>query len=340
MLRIITSKKEIKFCQEELFHLLNKMMTGKSKLYIGSMGGGEEYLVTYSKNLGIWWYKGISDNRKRYWNAFGFGNSPETLTQDYFIEINYPIEGINKRVAAIWAQDEAGKIFLLHSGKMGGGKKGFTKEFFINHFKGTYTLVNLGDEIKEYVLIGSLQDELFSYQIAGYVKEVFRIKNIPEDYSTKSPTKVTSFDFTNEFFGKRNPYSLQHEVSPNCDHGLIVNELARLFKLKKIKFANDRRKDLFLLDYNGKHTHLFEIKSSLSLQNIYTAIGQLFLNCNKIKSKPALIFVCPEEIDEQLIIDLKALEISTITFSWKKGVPKFKNIEKIFNARYRNQTQN
>jgi len=289
MLRIIDSRGEIKSCQNELFSLLNKKKTGRTNFYLGTRGGGHDYLVSYSNDLNIWWYKGISDNKTRYWNAFGVGNSPDKLNQDYFIEINYPIEGIDKRISAIWGKDEAGKIFLLHSGKMGGGRKGFTKEFFLRHFNGTYTSVNLGDEIKEYVLIGSLQDDLFPYQIAEYVKEVFRIKNIPTDFNkTIVDIEKSSFKFNEEFFGKRNPYSLQPEVSANCNHGLIVKELAKFFNSRKIKYANDKRKDLFILNSDNKHTHLFEIKTSLSLQNIYAAIGQLFLNCSTIKFKPAL----------------------------------------------------
>lgn len=329
MLKIISSKAEIAYCQTELFSRLDKMKSGKKQFYLGTRGGGGFYLVSYSSELGIWWYKGVANNKKRYWNAFGVGSSPETLTQDYFIEINYPMQGTNRRVAALWAKDEWGKIFLMHSGKMGGGKKGFTKEFFFQHYNGTYESVNFLNKKNEYVLIGGLYDTLLPYQVAQYVKEVFRIKNI----NISSTELVSSFEkesiiFSEEFSGKKTPYSLQMEVAPNCNHGLIVNELAKILNSMNLAYGNDKRKDLFIVKSNNSHTHLFEIKSAISLQNIYTAIGQLFLNSQRLKIKPHLIFVCPEEIPSELVTDLKSLNIITITFSWEKGIPKFKNLNR------------
>src|SRR5687768_5184918 len=100
---------------------LKKFKSGTVTTQIGYKGNSWLHEVEYSNELGIWWTFRIANNKKRYWNAFGIGK-PDRQT-NIITEINYPIEGIDFRVAACWGEDAIGGIYLLHSGKIGGGKK-------------------------------------------------------------------------------------------------------------------------------------------------------------------------------------------------------------------------
>ena len=101
----------------------------------------------------------------------------------------------------------------------------------------------------------------------------------------------------------------------------------KLISLGKFVY-NDRLRDLYTINKNGKVDNVFEIKSNPNRQSIYTAIGQLFLN-NLYFKKVTRFVVLPEEIDIELIKDFELIDIKTITFKWKNNEAVFKGLGKV-----------
>jgi hypothetical protein len=64
------------------------------------------------------------------------------------------------------------RSYVLHRGKIGGGKKGVGLALFRNNFVGKWTSVE-GDEV---VSIGAIASADFITQVSSFVKEVDRIK--------------------------------------------------------------------------------------------------------------------------------------------------------------------
>lgn len=115
---------------------------------------------------GIW--VGFRRLKNRFWNAFG-------LTTDFksiVCEIKFPFSDVNPRVAGALASDSTGHIWVLHRGRIGGGKKGIGKQIFEKNFRGSRMSV----EGEEMAVVGSLSDSSFIEHVAGFVKQIAAIK--------------------------------------------------------------------------------------------------------------------------------------------------------------------
>ena len=58
------------------------------------------------------------------WNAFGTERPYPGAGLDIACEINFPYEGINRRVAGVFAEDANGTVYVMHRGLIGGSKVG------------------------------------------------------------------------------------------------------------------------------------------------------------------------------------------------------------------------
>ena len=68
---------------------------------------------------------------KKCWNGFGIGQPAAGKKVSIAAEINFPTEGLNRAVSGVFAEDNDGGVWVLHRGKIRGGK-----ELFFRHFGG------------------------------------------------------------------------------------------------------------------------------------------------------------------------------------------------------------
>lgn len=333
-MRVVTQKKEIEKLHLKWMAKLEKFASEAIIARTGHKGNSFDKEVLYSKELDIWWdMGGFSEGKSgvRYWNAFGIGKPVPKRIANIICEINYPLEGINKRVAANWVQD--GKDFLLvHSGKIGGGRKGVGKMGFIENYNGVFEETDSSDLPKEVTVIGNLKDENLPYQIKNFVYEASRIK----DLLVKNETRITSTDplekikhsFNEEFVGTKEYKHRKGKVSATANHGLVVNNLKKLIEEKGVLVANDQQRDLYIYNKKAKIETVFEIKTSLKSQTIFTAVGQLFVNNARLNPVPRLIYVIPEKPNGNLAKTLKKLNIETLVYNLSEGKTTFYKLEK------------
>lgn len=76
------------------------------------------------------------------------------------------------------ARDEAGKLHLLHRGKIGGGRTGISKKLFWDRYQGETRMVRDGGRETEMALVGALDTPDFVEAVAAFIYEVDRIKRI------------------------------------------------------------------------------------------------------------------------------------------------------------------
>ena len=125
-MKIVQDQNKIRRLHAKLKRSLDKYKSEDLQVLTGHKGNSYYVDAAYSKELNIWWdIAGIVEGNsgERFWNAFGIGRPRENKLAHIICEINYPNGGINKRVAAAWVE-ENGEYVLIHSGKIGGGRKG------------------------------------------------------------------------------------------------------------------------------------------------------------------------------------------------------------------------
>lgn len=328
MFQGIIDKQQLSILQKRLKAKLNLLKPQKHTITIGYQGASLQTTVFYSPDLNIWWDLGIANNKKRYWNAFGVGIPKVNSSNNITLEINNPIEGVNFLTAANWARDEYGNFYLFHSGKIGGGKKGIGQKKFIEKYVGELYEVVFEKRIRKSALVGKLKEADFVNQLAFFVNQVANFKNLKT-----TGEEIKNYSFSKEFDGKK-IYSLPEQIVTNGNHGIIVNELFSVLKSQGKQVGSNGshgRIDLFTFNLNNELLYLFEVKSNISLQSIYTAIGQLLVYSYPLKIKPALVFVCPNNLSKKMKDMLYSIGVNVLEFKWLKGKPVFIKINEIMN---------
>jgi len=327
-IEILQNKREIKFAMGAFQRAL---VRASSKSVVGGIGypGGSFEDSIYSFNKRTLWFCPADLGLNRYWNGFGSETPAEGRDVPIDVEINFPKTGINRTVAGAFARDSiSSQVFVVHRGKIGGGRQGVSKTTFWEHFRGAKVIVNDGDRESEVALIGALDSSRLLAQVDLFVGEVRRIKKLVTSGDIEAGEKS---QFREEFGGKKT-YEMPDSVEASCDHGIVVNQLAENIVACGGEVANDRHRDLYVVGPGGGVHLLFEIKTDCSTTSLYSAVGQLMLHGRTGgMHAPLLIAVLPrEDVTSEMQSRMEELGIETLAYSWEDKLrPVFPELEEI-----------
>ena len=329
MLKLISNKSEIAKCQKIIEDLLKESLKKHEELTIGYQGGNLQNEVYYNESL---WYSTLilKDDATipRYWNAFGIGKR-EDGNQIIVVEINPALEGVTKQVAGLFAIDETtGDYFLLHRGKIGGGRKGIGKEAFKNWYRGKW--VDVFDENKnkeEAILISSINSSAFTTKVISFVDEVAKFKQeVSNGKNSRADNNIEGYvTFDPEFHGvKKGKRKSKFEYESN--HGLVVNELDKY--VQETLSRNQATFNSSLIDLgirqNNKVIKIFEVKTSNERQAIYTGIGQLMFHSSGSDEIEKVIVLPNDNFPSEFLDIFDDLKIRIIKYSISKNEVIFK----------------
>jgi hypothetical protein len=284
MLRHIHETKNKKAAQAILERNLKAALKRQGTLNIGFPGGNVDETV-YSAGEGKLWvaFSGPSKGSAvpRYWNAFGV-YKPDRPAQTITVEINIAIDSNTAQVAGFFAEDsDTGDIFLMHSGKVGGGRPGIGKSSFLVWSKAKLVeLAEEGGKIRSGIAVSKLDDPDLAGRIWRFVRNVhgFKAEAAAGGLDTlEFKRRIVEFDrYSKEFSGKKRGIrggAFEYVTY----HGDIVQKLfddrtARLASGEKV--FNSPLIDLFVKN-NGVLSEVYEVKTGIGRQMLYTAIGQL-----------------------------------------------------------------
>ena len=169
------------------------------------------------------------------------------------------------------AKDESGEVYVVHSGRIGGGRKGVGRGLFVEHFAGSrqWAGVERNGKRKDVVVVSALDDDSLVQNLAHFAGEVRRIKGLA---GRGKPAPAPPGAYSREFSGYRKPYSTKGEIRAGVEHGRIVHGLHDLAAGMGIQAWNNRPTDLLL---RRKATAMLEVKTGDDRYSRYTAIGQL-----------------------------------------------------------------
>lgn len=331
MFTIVSRGVEIEQLHLQLSKHLEEYTTHKITVYVGYKPNRLLLELNYSKVLGIWWT--FQKQTDKYWNSYGIGEPSEKHNNSITCEINYPLDAIYPRLAGGLAKNEDGEAILIHSGRIGGGKAGVGKKLFIDNYIGEAVEIKVKDSMHEYVPVGSLNSERFANQVALFVKEVARIKDLPKLESPVvpaiTPANKLKTTFNDEFWGKKY-IPANHSGIAICDHGLVVNSFKELLLKKDFHVANNQYRDLYIIKKGVIVDTVFEFKTGTDRQSVYSAIGQLQLINTTLKPKPKYVMVLPLGLSDEIQRTIRSLEIELLEYTWENnGKVKFIKPEKL-----------
>lgn len=328
MIQILDDPKTIKKLQTEFIRNLTRQFREAVNCYIGYRGGTERAKLHYSSQLDAW-LTTKDDLDSRYWNGFGIGQPEEETLDQLTTEINFPKNGLDRRIGGAFGKDENGNILVLHRGKIGGGRAGIGKTLFRDKYRGAFVTVMDGEITSELALIGELKSAKLARQVANFVNEVRRIKDDTPKTSSPTTTSPTTTDhnFSNEFAGTKT-YTKPEIIQAQCNHGIVVNALADELDKRNFKIGNDRNRDLYITTNSGKIKTIFEVKTDTLNGSLYSAIGQLILYSIGLGNETKLFLVLPDQLKTTIENKVNSIGLDILYYDWQYDQPTFKDLDK------------
>ena len=319
-LYVIDDEDEISKCQDMLAERLRTVGELKRGNY-GHQGHNDDLDMYRFLEEKFWWgyMRIIEGTSPRHWNAFGLAESfTDSKTFDITCEINVRLSKGTWHVAGAFARDGDGETYIVHSGRIGGGRKEIGRNLFMSHFAEPRLWIGVerNGAVKPAVVVSPLDDGDLIQNLAFFVKEVHRIKGLAnkkelsgDGMNIPAPPPRPG-GFSPEFEGYRRPYSIKKEIQAGGKHGRIVRALYDLATVRGIEAWNNQRTDLFL---KRKAIAMLEVKTGKDVQSRYTAIGQLLYHSGSDK-RTRLVAVFPS-IDNEFKNVLRRLGIAGVTWS-------------------------
>jgi hypothetical protein len=325
--RVLEDGSAIRRCQRQLVGRFKPFADEKISVIIGHMGESFKARVTWSHDLGIWFLsKKLTENR--YWNAFGIGKPAKGASISSTCEISFPLNGLDRRVTGAFVKDSTGRIFMVHRGKIGGGRKGIGKSLFESEYRGVWAVAEDGDMETAVVVVGQLESPRFARQVAKFVHKVGIIKDRGTSRSPQTTIDFDEFCFSEELVGKEYCKS-ERTYDVECDWGLVVHDLASLLEGQGRKVANDGDKNLFIVDPAGRIDAIFEVEVDQMAKSLYAGAARLLLNSVNLSPRPRLILVVPGQPDKTFENKLRRMGIELLFFDWRGEKAVFPNLEKL-----------
>jgi hypothetical protein len=312
MLALVVESKRKKAAQKELERNLKRALQHQGVCKIGSRGGNIDLPLYSAGNDDLWAaFGGRIEGRatRRYWNAFGVYNS-SSLVQSISVEINVPTETNGAGVAGFFAEDEqTGEIYLMHTGRVGGGRTGVGKTHFL--FWSMEKLINVKGEdggLRGGIIIGKLN----AVDFVDRVREFVRIVQDFKDTAKRGGTQTSDFEegvqefdrYREEFSGRKGGVRRGGGLEYITYHGEIVRKLRdERRRLRPGAQASNTPLIDLLVKMNGVCLEMYEVKTGAGRQMLYTAIGQILTHAASKGGEVAKYLVIPA--DETIPQDLE-----------------------------------
>jgi len=323
MFSLIESKQEIAQAQRKLEGTVQRDFPRRVVKNIGYPGGTTRNARVFTDGR-YWFWSSDHDDPKasnpRRLNWFGLFR--ENADLQISVEINTAYQGRNDQVAGFFARDnETRSVYLFHSGRVGGGKKGVRKSAFLTWSnQHPIDVVDVSGGLREGVLVMPVEGTAATRSARRYIDAIADFKQAVRagkvDTAEFQQKRKELEDFYAESRGRRRGRR-PGEIDYLSRHGDVVDALyswrrstplpngARLVKSILIDMGVAVGRDL---------VEVFEVKTSASRPDVYAAIGQLMVHGTGDSCRRVIVLPYKEAMTSDLRDALDRLRIELLRF--------------------------
>lgn len=325
---MLEGRAEIAAAQKLLESTLKSQSDGKQKKTIGYPGGNRPGATV--NTFEEWWSWSLRTSKddpsaSRNLNWFGLW-SEDRQGVDITVEINTELEATGARIGGFFARDvETGSIYLFHSGKVGGGRKGVGKQAFL-----AWSNLPLKDvatasgKVRAGVMVAPVDDHDSSRTLLRYVETVARFKEAVRNGEVDTPKFQKTLheygEYYKEWWGQVKTRRARR-LDYVSRHGEVVDALKQWREQQGLPKGRSMRKNQQVdLGVGTPSTldEVYEVKTSTDRSCVYGGIGQLMVHgrdgCRRV-------LVLPDDgaLFKGLPAALSALGIELIRYRLGKG---------------------
>jgi len=323
MFSLIESKEEIAKAQRKLEAAIRRDFKTRTVKNIGYPGG-----TTFDAEIftnGSYWYwssdhdgEDIPNPRRLNWFGLFRGNADLQIS----VEINTAYEGRNDQVAGFFARDnDTSSIYLLHSGRVGGGTKGVGKAPFLAwNNKRPIDVVDSSGGIREGVLVMPIEGVAATRSAVRYVDTIARFKQAVRTGDLASPEFRRKQKELDDFFAEsrgRRKGKRSGEIDYLSRHGEVVDALYSWRNSSALPKSGRFIKNVLIdmgVAVKRELVEVFEVKTSVARSDVYAAIGQLMVHGTSYKCRRVMVLPQKDFVAPDLTKALQRLNIELLKF--------------------------
>jgi hypothetical protein len=275
----------------------------------------------------LWFFSGKGEEN-RYWNAFGTARPKPDAALSITCEINFPKEGTDRRMGGVFAVDVKGRIFVVHRGRLGGGRRGIGKALFERQYRGVWVDMEDGEEVASVAVVGLLPSPRFARQLSQFVNKIDKIKDMAAPPSAQTEMGFDDLRIREELLGMGHD-DLLRDMASECDHGLIVRDLAASLKERGWKSGNDGLRDLMAVDKEGRVAAVFQVETNNLQRSVEEGASRLLVNNLHSPRPPRLILTVPEPLDAAMTAKLRRFNIEAVSYAWRGNQAIFPGLDEL-----------
>lgn len=323
MFLLLESKAEISKAQRKLEATLRREFPRTAVKNIGYPGGTNFDARVFTDGSHWFWPgdKNESDAPSpRRLNWFGLFKQEGSL--HISVEVNTTYEGRNNQVAGFFARDgNSGATYLLHSGRVGGGRTGVGMAALLAWSSlRLVDAVDLSGDVRSGVLVMPVEGLAASRSATQYIDTVARFKLAVRAGELDSPEfgreQRELSDFYSEARGRR-AGRRSSEIDYLSRHGEVIDALHKWRKSSDMPKGARLVKNI-LIDMGvavGRGlVEVFEVKTSAARSDIYSAVGQLMVHGTADNCRRVIVLPDKEALAHDLKNALDRLGIELLRF--------------------------
>lgn len=175
-LHVLTDRAEIEIAQSMLETAIHRAWKQTEERQVYFRPSGIKAAVVHN---GRHWFHGRTiapkGSNERYWNAFGEYEPQGSLS--IVVEVNVPKSSVNAAIAGFYAKDrESGSTFLMHSGRIGGGRKGINQSAFLDWYPGKLSRAYSPEGDREAIAVAETTAKFCADDISRFIGDVATFK--------------------------------------------------------------------------------------------------------------------------------------------------------------------
>jgi len=133
MIDIVADKRLIAKCQKQFILRLKSICKEPILCKVGYRGNSDNVTAFYSSKYNFWSTTSkITSENNRYWNAFGIGKPTSGKSNSITVEINPPLEGINRSTGGVFGQTLREKYSFCIEAKLAVVEKVLANNYSLN----------------------------------------------------------------------------------------------------------------------------------------------------------------------------------------------------------------